>query len=96
MYNAYEEEEEFKKHVKMVPIEDVPENPNVISSHALYKLKVEEEDLRLKSRIERHGNKDSFKFELGSDCAMCPPLGFHIVITVSSVNCCIIVRADVK
>lgn len=41
IYKANEEQDdEFKKHVKLVPVEDVPEDANVIYSHTVYKIKM--------------------------------------------------------
>lgn len=49
-----------------------------MSSHILYKVKsVEEDELLLKARIVPHGNGDSMKFDLKSDCSTCPPLGIR-------------------
>lgn len=43
MHNAYEEEEqEFKKPSRLVPIQDFPLDANFISNHAMYKIKIEE------------------------------------------------------
>lgn len=86
LLNAYNsEEEDFKKTVKTVPIELVPKNANVISSHVTYKVKVnDDKSLKLKARIAPHGNEDSLKNELRSDCAMCPPIVIRIILSIAA------------
>lgn len=85
------------KHVKRVPIGEVPDNANIISPQTVYKIKVEGDDFPpFRARIASRENEDSLKFELRSDCVMCPPLGFRIVLTISAINSWIIFRADVK
>lgn len=88
IYNAFEgEQQKFMKHVKRVPIGEMPDKANIISSHTIYKIKVDEcNALCLKARIAPHGNEDSLKLELKSDCAMCPLLGFRRVLTLSTIN----------
>lgn len=56
----------------------------------------EDDAVRFKARIAPHGKEDSIKFELRSDCAMCPLLEFRNILTLSAINSWIIVRADVK
>lgn len=68
-----------------------------ISSHTAYKIKSQQiYTLRHKARFASHGNEGSFKCESDNDCAMCPSLGFGIVVTVSKSNRSIVVCADVK
>lgn len=96
--NAYEAEElVFKKFVKCVPKSDVPTDANIISSHTVYKLKVQDdESLCLKARIAPHGNEDSLKSDLKSECSMCSPLGIRVVLTLTAIRRWPIVKADVK
>lgn len=98
LLNDYQEEEEdFKKRVKVIAIANVPVNANVISSHVLYKLKINDEKmLKLKAGISPHGNEDSLKGELKSDCAMCSPMGFRILLSISALFRCRITMADAK
>ena len=96
--NSYEAEElEFKKHVKPVLISDIPPDANVISSHTVYKIKMEENNqLRLKARIAPHGNEDSMKDQLKTDCCMCSPIGIRIILTIATIMKWAIARADAK
>lgn len=96
--NAYQPEKlEFKKVFKCVPVVDIPSDANIISSHIVYKSKVEdEESLRLKARIEPHGNKDSQRLEMKSDSSMCSPVGIRVVLTIAAIRRWNFVKADVK
>lgn len=98
MYSAYETEEaEFKKHVRCVPIASIPDDTNIISSHTVYKIKIEDDDsLRLKARIAPHGNEDKIKQSLKSDCAMCSPTGIRIFLSITAIRRWPLVKADVK
>ena len=98
LYKAYNEEEvELKEHFKCVPISDISANANIISSHTIYKIKFDENDnLRLKGRIAPHGNEDSQREELRSDCTMCAPVGIRVVATVATIRHWRITKADVK
>ena len=86
MDNAYAVEEDgFKKTVKLIPRDQVPANSNVINSHVIYKVKInDDQTLKLKDRIAPHGNEDSLRSVLKSDCSMCSPTGVRIVIMISS------------
>lgn len=78
---------EFKTHVQLVPIYEVPSNANVISSHTLYKIKIEEDNkLMLKARIASHGNEDSTKDVLKTDCCICIPIGIRIFTTIAALK----------
>lgn len=62
------EELELKKIFKCVPIFDVPTDANIISSHIVYKIKVEDDDsLHLKDRIAPHGIEESLRYDMKSD-----------------------------
>lgn len=84
--NAYRvEEEDFKKNVESVKRSCVPPGSNVISSHVIYKVKMNEDgSLKLKALIAPHGNEDSNKDQMCTDCCMCSSLGIRIVISVST------------
>lgn len=86
MYNAYNAEEiELKKYVKCISIDDIPYDANAISSHTVYKTKIEEDDqLWLKSRRALHGNEESIKYEMKSDRAMCSLTGIRAAPTIST------------
>lgn len=98
LYNAYtEEERSFKKTVECVPRLQIPSNANIITIHVLYKVKVIDDDtFKLKARIAPHGNKDLLKNVLTSDCCVCSPLGFRVVMTCATMMRWSIHKADVK
>lgn len=54
LLNAYNtKEDEFAKTVKTMPIEEVPTNANVISSHVIYKVKVRDSKSLQLSRVRQ-------------------------------------------
>lgn len=80
-----------------MPVGEVPDNANIIPSHPVYKIEIEQHDaLRLNARIAPHASEDSIKFELRPDCAMCPPLSFQIILPLLAINRWTILKADVK
>lgn len=98
LYKAYQEQElEFVKRVSRIPISEVPESANVISSHTIYKIKFnDDKSLKLKARIAPHGNEDSLKNDLRSECCMCSPSGVRIVLSIASLRGWRLSKADVK
>lgn len=82
LQNAFEAEQlEFKNTVRVVARDDVPSDANIISSHVIYKTKVsDDESLKLKARIAPHGNEDSMRYEMRSDCAMCAQMGVRMLL----------------
>ena len=60
VWNTYPNEKtKLLKTVRKVPVINVSENLNVISSHVIYKAKTNDDgSLKLEARIARHGNKD--------------------------------------
>ena len=98
LIKAYNEEEsEFLKTVSVIPRSALPPNSNVISSHTIYKIKVNDDDtLKMKARIAPHGNEDSIKAELKSDCNMCSPSGIRIILAFAALKGWIVTKADVK
>ena len=91
------EEESFVKTVKIVSRDEVPPQANVIGSHVLYKLKLNDDgSLKLKARIAPHGNEDDLKDLLASDCSTCPPTGLRIVESIASLMKWRLYKADVK
>lgn len=69
--NAYSKlEAQFVQQVRQVSINDLPRNPNVISSHVLCKVKEDDDGHKsIKAPIAPHGNKDREKFSLKTDSA---------------------------
>lgn len=91
------EESDFKRTVNIIPLAEIPTNANIISSHTIYKIKVnDDQSLKLKARIAPHSNEDSLQFSLRSDCSMCPPLGFRIIASIASICKWRLSKLDVK
>ena len=91
------EEDEFIKTVEIVPKDKVPQNANIIKSHAIYKIKTNDDSsMKLKARIAPHGNEDSMRDELTTDCATCSPAGLRILESIASLFGWTIVRVDGK
>lgn len=91
------EESDSKQHVKCVSVNDVLQYANVISSHTVYKVNHDDDgSLRIKARIAPHGNEDSLKHIVKSDCAMSSPTSIRYILTIAALNRCVISRADVK
>ena len=64
----------------------VPKNANVIGSHVLYKVKELDDGNKIcKARNAPHGNGDKEKNHLKKDFAACPPLGFHILLSICTI-----------
>ena len=85
--NAYSAEEAaFLKTVQPIPRSAVPEDANVIGSHTIYKVKAnDDKSLKLKARIAPHGNEDSMKADMKSECCICSPTGVRIVLTFAAI-----------
>lgn len=67
------------------------------SSHLIYKLKVlDDHSLKLKARIASHGNEDSLKNELSSDCSMCCPVGMRLLLSTAALRKWLLIKMDVK
>lgn len=98
LLNSFEAEEYvFKNTFTVVAIADVPLNANIISSHTIYKVKVNDDGtLRLKARIEPHGNEDLFKDLMRNDCSMCAPTGVLLLLSLATLLQWRISKADVK
>lgn len=86
LYNACEaDKSEFKKQVECVSIADVTLGANIIASHTIYKIKIDEtSSLRLKTGVAPHGSKGSLKNMMKADFDMCAPVGFCIISTIWS------------
>lgn len=62
----------------------------------MYKVKVgDDNSLKLKARIAPHGNEDSLKHELRSDCSMCSPTGIRLLLSYACMNRLRISKIDV-
>lgn len=63
----------------------------------MYKVKVNDDaPLKLKARIVPHGNDDSDKQLMWTDCCMCSPLGIRVVLSTAAYRSWRIVCIDVK
>ena len=84
--NAYSAEETaFLKTVQPIPRSAVSDDANIIGSHTIYKIKSnDDKSLKIKARIAPHGNEDSMKSEMKSDCCICSPTGVRIVLTFAA------------
>lgn len=84
LVNAYEVDEiEVLRNVQVVDRNNVPRNANIISSHTLYKVKLNDEsNLKLKEKIEPHGNEDSEKDIMQTDLCMNAPIRIFIVLSI--------------
>ena len=96
--NAYDKEESsFKKIVKEIPLSEVPEGANVITSHVLYRVKICDDGSHImKARIAPHGNKDCEKSNLKTDSATCPPVGIRLLLSLASIHKWPIAKVDFK
>lgn len=73
------------KRVSILPKPDIPYNANIISTHVIYKIKINVDNyFKLKARIAPHGNEKSIKMDLKSEWNMCFPLGLRIVLSMDS------------
>lgn len=98
MINAYtNEEQNFLNNVKILPRSSNSWCASIISSHTVYKLKqIYDKSLRLKAHIATHGDENSDKDNLHTECCMGPPVGIWIVATTPSTKKWRIVRMDAE
>lgn len=98
LVNAYRsEEQQFLKTLQRVPRHLVPDASNIISSHVLYRMKINYDFfLQLKARIASHGNEDPFKNAVKSDCCIRAPTVTRVVLSVASLQKWRVVKADAK
>lgn len=83
--------------MKVVPRNDVPDDANVINSHTLYKIKINDDrSPNLKACIPLHGNEDATKSLLSADCTICPADGLRIVDTIAPLKKWIVQKEDVE
>lgn len=98
LVNDYQvEENEFIKTFQVVNRQDIRQGANIISSHSIYKIKLNDDSiLNLKARIAPHGNEDTEKDAMRTDCCMCSPIGIRIVISIATFCGWRIIINDVK
>ena len=86
--NAYVKEEEvFKKTVRMVHKSKIPKYANIITSHVIYKVKINDDgSQKMKARIAPHGNKDKDRHRLKTDSATCPPTGIRLLLSLACIH----------
>lgn len=79
---AYDREEiSFKKSVKGVPLEKVPEHSNVLGAYTVYKIKQEDHTpVKMNERIASHEKEDEIKNMMQKDCSMCNPTVVHVFV----------------
>ena len=82
--NAYVKEEVFKKTVRMVHKSKIPKDANIILSHVIYKVKINDDgSQKLKAHIASHGYKDKDRHHLKTDTATCPPTGIQLLLSLA-------------
>ena len=71
VWNAYRDEEsKFLRTVRKISMEKIPRNANVITSHVIYKVKVNNDgSLKMKFRTAPQGNRDKDRNILKTDSA---------------------------
>lgn len=82
-------QEQFSKTSTLIPETSVPRNVAIIASHIVYKVKYSNaRSLNLRAGIEPHGNRNSVRYILSNDFAICFPSGVHILEPIAlMVNC---------
>lgn len=95
--NSYSKEEEsFMKNLKLKSKDKLPKGADNINRNPLYKVKQEEDEtLKLKSRIDPHGNQDIMRLDSNTYCATCPPTDLRIMESIASLNKWTVHKADV-
>lgn len=83
--------------VQPVQLNDIPQNSNVISIHVLYEFKtLDDATLMKKALISPHGNEDSLKLDLKSDCSIFSPVFMRILVSAASIFGYRLSKLDVK
>lgn len=98
MQSGYKDEEQsFLKTVEVIPKTNLPKNANIIRSHTIYKIKVNDDSpMNLKARIAPHRNEDNMRNELTKDCATCSPAGLQILESIAALLKWKIAKIDAK
>lgn len=96
--NAYDAKKaDLKRTVQPVPIGEVPNNANTISSLVICNvIMLDDLTLELKAGIFHHVNEDRLLQEQESDCEMCSPVGMRLIISVTSLYRWRLSKLDVK
>lgn len=82
---------------RMVPLSEVSKDVNVNSSHVLYRVKIfDDQNLNVKARIAPHGNEDSLRIVLRSDCSVYSPVRVRILLSTAALQKWRIMKLDVK
>lgn len=77
----------FIKQVREVLRSSVLRDANNISSHTLYKVKTNDNSSLQQNAITApHGNDDTIKDEIKSDCCMRPPIGIRLILSAASMR----------
>lgn len=86
-HNKYErEKQKCIATVERVQRSQVPRDANIMSSHVVCKIKVEDHDsFRLKARTTVHGSEDSDRENLWSDCFTCAIIEIRTFTTADAV-----------
>lgn len=95
---SYDAEEScFKKTVLLIPRTEVLSSTNMISSHVLYKLKLDHDStLKLKALIASCENEDGLKYGMHSDCSICAPCGIWILLSIATIKGWRLSKADAR
>lgn len=97
LLKAYDKEEcAFAKTARIIPLYELPIEASVISSPVMYKIKQEEQSLRLKAQIAPHGNEDSTRNDLRSDCLMCTLHGVRVLLPITVLREWTLTKLDVE
>lgn len=98
LHNNYLSEEDlFKEKVQVARNNKVDKNANIISSHVIYKIKVNNDGtLKLKARRAPHGNENITKNMLRTYSCMGPPTGVHILLSTASLFSWLLTTVDVE
>lgn len=98
MYNSYpKNDEEPKKHVKLLPNEDASVDASILLSHTLRKLQVEEsKEFCFRAHIAAHASEDSFRFGPKFDCTMSLLLVLCISLALPFKTVWVVASAAVK
>lgn len=80
-----------------IPDYEVPPSSNIISSHAIFKIKEsEDDDLQMKARFVLHGNRDREKDEIRKDSAAADMKILRIVLSLGVILNFTFGVADIK
>ena len=94
-------EKEFRDNwadaIELVDPADVPKDANVIRSHSVYKVKTDEEgQLKLKTRIVPHGNRDEGRFGVRRDSSSAELSVIRLLLALATILGFSIWTTDVK